>query len=285
MSYGIFRGSTMSKKAKIITAITTVVAVFLIGFFSYQSYTHTSVKQSEPSVESNSPKASSKDKKTDKSKKDDSRIFLQDQNNPDRVIGIHPQGTNGVYQYRKQSNGNLYPEYKFFNGEISRNKNQLTVKPTSNNSANSFSYKIGKDGTYTDANSNETYVKLNDVNDSSENYDDIYHGKDHGVITVGDDYANPSHDQNDYQKTPIDSQYFRLNNNDYIAPHNRWYHGFHFNTFDVDSYDPSDIIYNDANLDKVMYWKNNGQTHLSQDELAEDYYFNLAMKKGEQHNF
>ncbi|WP_125770243.1 hypothetical protein [Companilactobacillus furfuricola] len=91
-------------------------------------------------------------------KTNDNSIFLQSSDNPDRIIAINPYGSKGVYQYRQQANGDIYPEYKYFNGSTKKAGKNLHVIPTSNATKNnSMSFTKNDKGVYVDNKSGQTY--------------------------------------------------------------------------------------------------------------------------------
>ncbi|AKP67896.1 hypothetical protein [Companilactobacillus ginsenosidimutans] len=286
----------MSRRAKIITLITTV-AVLLVAFFSYQSYTHISVKDSEPSVSKKAKpvqnvKANNKKKAQ---KKDDNSIFLQDTNSPDRIIAIHPNGSKGIYQYRKQANGTIYPEFKFFNGDAKYSNGNLFVNPNAKNQSESFNFKTDKSGNYVETNSKRKYQEINTSSQQSKNQENsstpsstTAKAKYNGFVAPGAKYAvindvsrlsDPSNDGQNPTYLVAKANYVRIGNGDFVNFYDRDYYGDKINTFNTNT-DVYDVFRNPSNVNKVMFWENNGVRDLSPDELNETTYFNQAMRAG-----
>jgi hypothetical protein len=301
----------MSKRAKIIASISAVVVLLIVGIFSYRSYTNISVKDSNPTVSSKRKVADAKtNNKNTKSKKNDSNIFLQDQNNPDRIIAIHPFGSDGVYQYRQSADGTLYPEYKFFDGSYSLNSKGLKVSPYQNskqtrsfdfskrgnnyfeNGSNNKYHEIAVNQTSTGSNASKAPKNTNSDNDSnsaflngkritSENETDFRKK----IYNSTSDLSDPSRDPNKPQSAQYHSAWVHRDNGDFINPKVKLYMGFHFNAFNVADYNPQKLQERPENKDKVMYYKNNNQTVVSPEEAQENSQFTNDATNGDRNYF
>ncbi|MQS53017.1 hypothetical protein [Companilactobacillus mishanensis] len=166
----------MHKHIKLIVslAVIFVAVVFGIVYTAYNSYQDTNISPSENNSKKDAAKAdtSSKPYKKKASAKSDENIFFQDKQNPDRVLAIHPFGSKGVYEFRKQANGNLYPEHKFFDGTVSKDKNgNITVTPD-NGEKSARSISVSKDKTannsYSDTDSGTNYDLMSNVTGSND---------------------------------------------------------------------------------------------------------------------
>lgn len=275
-----------------------MVVVALAAFFAQQSYSNIGV-QDNPKVttknvdktpknrQSKSKKHHSKKRNNDSKK--DQNILLQDANNPDRVIAIHPYDSNGIYQYRAQANGSLYPEYKYFNGNVVRQGNKLIVTPVNNaSSKKSFTFVKGNDGTYREANSGQTYRPMN-TSEPTNSSNDHLTAQDpiSGVMKdVLDNTSNPTQNANG---TATGKNEFRvpfpLSNGSYFDMVNKFFYGPNSEDLNMTEFknNPSKYLNEDSPADymanEMMYYKQNYQTEISQKEIDEDIYWNDAMDK------
>lgn len=124
---------------------------------SISFYNNTDVKKSDNQEKKNKVTAASKKGESDKTIKD---IYLQEKQNPDRVLAINPENTNSIYQYRKDQSGKLYPENKFFSGKTNRRNNILTVSPNDGSDAKKINLKINSDNSIEDMSSKEKYKNI-----------------------------------------------------------------------------------------------------------------------------
>jgi hypothetical protein len=189
----------MTKKTKYATytAVGAFLLIFLISVISFNNYNNSGVMNTSEQKEGISI-ASSKNNSKNKT-----NLFLQDKNNPDHILAINPYGSDGVYQYRKQANGDIYPEYKFFDGHLSTKKSNLRVSSTSGEVSKSITLKKSGNGDY-QSNSGNKYRELSvsTQNDDSKKmtYDNNgtdstieYQGKD--PYTDDDSFETFSEDQ------------------------------------------------------------------------------------------
>ncbi|MQS89829.1 hypothetical protein [Companilactobacillus mishanensis] len=243
-------------------------------------------------VSSNNTKHSKK--KTNKNKTNN--IFLQDNKNPDRIIAINPFGKHGVYQYRQQANGNIYPEYKYFDSKTSFKNGNIRVTPTSKNSkAKSFNFYGKSNKQVKDKASGDTFTVL-DNNDLTTNDDDTSAANasntdnipidqrdymkhvsrnniqfkdddtymDQVKKVVSADLSDPSDSSSSNSKEATFSGIVHLKNGDFIDVNRRVYYGYHFNDFDVKNFTPYKYMYTEShNPNDIMYYRNNNQTNVT----------------------
>lgn len=276
----------MHKRIKLMGIFGGIIVIIAVAiFFSYQSYSNISLSndsQMTPNKTDKNNKTASK--KTSKN----NNIFLQDKDNPDRIIAIHPYGSNGVYQYRSQANGNLYPEYKYFNGQVSSKNNKLAVSPLKNTSAKSFSFKKNSDGSYHNTNNGHNYQKLattrNDhdglsVDDSSN--DSVSDNTiEDGLNEILKDRSNPTYgnDTIDVSQEALQNyrHYIKLKNGDYYDANSDFFYGPNSEKFTTDDFKNNPDAYADPDYhieDSMMYYKNNNQTHVTNEEINENVYW------------
>ncbi|AKP67615.1 hypothetical protein [Companilactobacillus ginsenosidimutans] len=264
----------MSNRSKTLISIGSIIVIILIGYFSYQSYSNISVKNSNPAVsqksKTNKKKIADAETTKKRGRKDtNDNVFLQDKNNPDRIIAIHPFGSNGVYQYRRQSNGNLYPEFKFFDAKISRKVGQLKVHSTGDN-AKSFNYKTDSKGNYIDVTTGKVMTPL-EINKHHSNRGDIMtahtsNNSNKGSI-VYQDSSNPQGDHID-NSHPYFTGLVHLANGDFIDTRYSEYLGNNYNPKYNSKYADKSIVYDDNHINDVMYYAQNDTTDVSNEDIG-----------------
>jgi hypothetical protein len=170
------------KRVQIGIGILVATIALIALYFSYRSYTQIDVNKKDASSTSvTTAKSASKKAKSQKN------IFLQNKQDPDRIIGIHPNGSDGVYQYRKQANGTIYPEYKFFDGNVSANGNKLNVAPNNSERASQkMSYVSTGNGEYRDEQTGAQYQKVNIATEEKSSTD-----QNDGKVAIETSYSNP----------------------------------------------------------------------------------------------
>lgn len=267
-----------------------VIVVLLAAYASYKSYTNIGVGD-DPKVQTSVKTPTVHKQKTDsrphKPRKKDSNIFLQDTNNPDRIIAINPYGSDGVYLYRKQANGDIYPEYKYFNGKTNISGNKLTVSSKEASSKNSnFSFELSNNGTYRDTNTGDHYQPIaagKDQNSRPASKPLYINGQQMRpnetiaeFVTRASKYAsNPSYDaSSDVAYNDNYHDFIKLKNNNYYDTIFKKIYGENASQVDLNDFSNHPEKYVDPNFDitqDAMYYKQNGQTQVS-DDSAEEYY-------------
>ncbi|WP_125709859.1 hypothetical protein [Companilactobacillus zhongbaensis] len=262
-----------------------VIVVLLAAYTSYKSYTNIGVGGDDPKVETTNTKSTKSQKSPKKDhkgpNKKDSNIFLQDTKNPDRIIAIHPYGSDGVYLYRTQANGAVYPEYKYFNASLQQSNTRLAVQPIGNSiDTQSMTFIKNQNGLYVDNNTGKTYTQLNNhENDKDYNTLDIRnHNKD-----VLNNTSDPTHDEttNDSSKNDLRTQhhYIILKNGNYYDQFLGTFYGKYPQNYTYDELlqDGSQYIdHSQTPSDDVMYYKDNNQTHVTNSEVDENIEWNKA---------
>lgn len=272
-----FRGNYIMKQtSRRYLIIGAIVCIALIaGYFSYQSYSNISVNHQTTTSEHAKPdhKATAS-KKTSKKDPNDENIFLVDQKNPDRIIAINPGGSKGIYQYRKQSDGMIYPEFKFFNGSISYNKNGIEIVPDSKSTSNDpFRFTKTSDGAYIDK-SAQVYYKMYD------GFQNTTHTADSSGLDPNSALLDPSDpsatENNPSPFSPKSLMYlFRLSNGDLYQPYTGLYYGKNWKSFNVSTFNSKDKSQLWDTSSDIMYYKQNESTALSSQEIK---YYQVAYR-------
>ncbi len=302
----------MKKRTQHFTIAGAIVAVILlIGFISYKSYSNIGVGDGDnPSVESSKvgqKKVSKNNAKSTKQKKGKNALFLQDTKNPDRVLAINPSGSDGVYQYRRQANGNLYPEYKFYSGSAKIVDNKLIITPYhGQKNMTPYSFEINKNGNYTELSSGKKLTVLN-VNSTIENSDNlnstlssrpgiskaatIQHNtfvnnsrtnmKKNGITSsttfseitsfISNNYSEPSSRTTGNITSSPKIPFIHLNNGDFLIPATNHYLGNNASSFDYGnySYNYYKNDYNHSqNVSDIMYYRDNESTEVTDNDLS-----------------
>lgn len=252
------------KLKKIALAVILVAIVFgIIIFAVHQNFDDTDIKSTDKATDKVS--ASKKDNSNKNSKK--KSIYLQDTEKPDRILAIHPHGTDGIYQYRKSSDGSLYPEQKFFQGDVSLKGDSISVKPDDKqSSAKGFNFKKQSDGKVVDVDSGHHYNALTPEKAKGDEKPD-----------AGSVSKQPQHDP-DYVETstePRDVAYM-LENHNFYNPYRNTYYG---KGDDYKSFDPSKFNADDyADDNNIMSGNQNGQTEIAERNKLEQQYWHEAIK-------
>lgn len=268
-----------------------VIVVLLAAYTSYKSYTNIGVGGDDPKVETTNKTTINNHHKKNISNKKNSNIFLQDAQHPDRILAINPNGSNGVYLYRMQSDGTLYPEYQYFNGQTKVSEDSIVT--TSNNAKTNNSFKLKKtnhsNDVYQDSDSGEIYNALvsptvnqkidnmlsktnnplfltvkKGTNESNWNY----------LLRVAKYKSDPS--STDGKKNRglfIQHSYQRLKNGNYYDAMLKQIYGNQPNNVSLSQFykNPSKYIDNSFDITKdVMYYKQNNQTIVSNDSIKEN---------------
>lgn len=270
------------KWALIISGI--IIVLCISSFFIFKSYSNDTI-QNNGNDKTSVSKASDRPKKSSKNK---GGIFLQDSNNPDDIIAINPYGSKGIYKYRQNSKGKLYPEFKFYDGKLSSTKEGLSFIPNnSRNGVSPYSFTRNNAGNYIDNDSHKSYQKLDTVevpqkNDETPKYYTLpnYNSSNKRTsqsVKTYDDYKHeilgygnqPSYDLdlND-DSIKYKNGFIHLDNGDFLYPGVRGYLGYHFDSFDTTNFDATSYEHMPSNEDKVMYYKQNEQTTLSNNEVT-----------------
>ncbi|AKP67612.1 hypothetical protein [Companilactobacillus ginsenosidimutans] len=259
----------MSKSAKIgLISFLLILAVFA-GYFSYTSYSTTSVNHTSKTSQSNTSTANANTFHKPKKSKIHENEFFVDTNKPDRIIAVNPHGSKGVYQYRQQADGKIYPEFKFFNGSLQQVGGKLIVSPTNSKSpSESFVYEKQPDGNYKEQHTNETYMKYDGFAENNKPHKNGSAYQD-TINEALDNPSDPSHGANNTEPFKTDDKYisYRLKNGDYYQPFTGTYYGKNWATFDYASFDPNDKSKLSDNSNRVMSYKQNNVTELSEDEI------------------
>lgn len=294
----------MKKYRRLIIIIGGFVTIILLAsYFSFKSYTNIGVNDnSQVASSSNKPAKNNNKKQANNSKKNnDKSIFLQNSDNPDRIIAINPYGSKGVYQYRKQANGDIYPEYKYFNGSAKKSDNSLNVVPTSNsNKQSSMNFTKNGNGIYVDKESGQSYNALTTTTSNQTDkkprqldpmYSDMYLD-DNGKIWGANSFTELNHKILDKSSDPelndkSDSSVLRHSPAHYYIP---LANGQYFDISSLNIYggntktnnpvkslqiyhDPDKYAvpnYQEKVKNSMMSYTQNNQTHVSQDEIDEN---------------
>ncbi|WP_125770254.1 hypothetical protein [Companilactobacillus furfuricola] len=265
-----------------------IVVVAFSAYFAFQSYSNTDIDH-EAKVTTSETGSAKATTKSHKKKTTDKPFYLQNTDNPDRFLAINPKETKGIFRYRAQANGDIYPEYEYFNGQTSKNSDNLTVTPknTSNQSA-SFSFVKQKNGQYKDEKTGENYkpvdVEENGSNNkSSKKVDPDWYRK--YLKNSLSSYSNPSKDN--YSKRPYNKdthQPIYLKNGDYYDINENFFYGDKpMNVTFKQVYDDyKNYLYyfeESPSYNRVMYYKNNDIEVVSDDEIKENIEWNKAHNK------
>jgi hypothetical protein len=283
-----------------------VVIILLAAFFAVQNYSNIGVQDSPKVTTSKKSKpAETKKNKSESSKKSaksDQNIFLQDENDPDRVIAIHPYGSNGVYQYRSQANGSIYPEYKLFNGTVSTSGDKISVTPLGNKQNNAgFTFKKDKSGVYHEAGSGQTYqpITIKPANPSNKptnvptpqtppNGGQTLVGEDPytGVIKyILDNSSNPTQDASStVNKGGQFHSFFPFKNGAYFDFINKIFYGPNSENMTMTDLRDNPSEYFDGDVmtqlqNNVMYYRQNNTTTVTNDDVQENIDWNKAMSE------
>lgn len=271
-----------------------VIVVLLAAYTSYKSYTNIGVGGDDPKVETTNTKSTKNQKSPKKDhkrpNKKDSNIFLQDTKNPDRIIAIHPYGSDGVYLFRKQADNTLYPEYKYFNGKSDAKGNKLTVVSNKkSNSQTNFNFSIDKNGSYQEKSTGQEYHQIPVTADSSQNSKPDMNKNNKSLYINGDEMipgesfkeylarispyiSNPTHNSSS-NTTNIDyHDYIKLKDGNYFDTVYKKLYGSTSDKINLTDFynNPQNYIDSNFNIkDDVMYYKQNGQTQVGDDSTNE----------------
>lgn len=283
-----------------------VIVVLFAAYVSYKSYSNIGVgddpkvettekapAQHKQNVKKNAKKDNHPGSKPDKK---DSNIFLQDTKNPDRIIAIHPYGSKGIYLYRKQANGSIYPEYKYFNGDTSLSHGRLIIKPTSKKSdQSSFDFDVHKDGTLEETSSDKNYQPVpiktsngfnNQQGQKSNSTPMMMTINGEQILVKQSDtlpkylnriskyLSNPTQDNNSaVSYVPLNAHDFiKLKDGNYYDTQFKKIYGANSKEINLKDFynNPQKYIDQTYNIkDDVMYYKQNGQTQVGEDSTNE----------------
>lgn len=256
-------------KLKIIGATVILVAViFGVIFFGInQNFDNNDIETANKPTAKVSASKKTDNQKTNKSRKaPDKSLYLQDTEKPDRILAIHPHGTDGVYQYRKSADGSIYPEQEFFKGNVSLKGNNISVQPTDNqSSAKGFNLKKKSNGKVVDEDSGHLYngftIKKNDISNKPKT--------DHVL-------RQPQHNRDyvDNSTGPRDVAYM-LENGDFYNPYRNTYYG---PGDGYKSFDPT--LFNAHKYDDaydIMAGNQNGQTEIAAKNIEEQKNWSIAI--------
>jgi hypothetical protein len=244
----------MSKRAKWVAGILTFVAVMVITvtFVANKNHTDSEIdQQNDPKV----TVSAGTTKKSSKADSDNKNLFLQEKANPDRYLAVHPFGSTGVYEFRKNSNGDLYPEHKFFNGTVSQKDGKLLISPiNSDEKAKPFSLKENGKGGFTNTDSGEDYGNIK-VIESNKN-DQLHYSK--GTIVTSNSQPVYSADYDGPVPEPSHDSTYEVDYQQFYNPYTKIYYGAGdaWKTFDQSTFDSKDH----DNPDSIMHWKINRTT-------------------------
>lgn len=286
----------MKKHRRLLIVLGGFIIIALIAsYFSFKSYTNIGVNDNSEVTTSNNQSAKKHNKKqaNNSPKTNDNSIFLQSSDNPDRIIAINPYGSKGIYQYRQQANGDIYPEYKYFNGSYKKSKSSINVSPLMNNKRKtSLVFKNTGSNKYKDTKSNENFTELNKIGkdkvqiplntndgDSVENqiakrpaskkYLTSVKNTDTPIsfyARVGQHVSDPSQYKFDKNVQPYGS-YYHLSDGSFIVIPYRRYVGHNFQSFDVEKYNNSDPLRHEDSINDAMYYRQNNVTTVSQKDV------------------
>lgn len=293
----------MKKHRRLLIVLGGFIIIALItSYFSFKSYTNIGVNDNSEVTTSNHNSAKKHNKKhaNNSQKTNDNSIFLQSSDNPDRIIAINPYGSKGIYQYRKLANGDIYPEYKYFNGSAKKAGKNLKVIPTSHSTKkNSMNFTKNDDGVYVDKKSGQTYNALTTTSGQNHKkpdtvapmYSDMYLDDD-GKFFGADSFSDLNHKILDKAIDPTlndqtDSSaihhsgahyYIPLANGKYFDIPTLNIYGGNTNKVNPQEvlqvyYDPKTYAvpnYQEKVRDSMMSYTQNGQTHVSQAEIDEN---------------
>jgi hypothetical protein len=272
----------------------SIIALVLVFYFSYTSHVNTTVNNNNSRIHTDSSTNLNKKKnnKKNQSKKSKSNIFLQDSNTPDRIIAINPFGTKGIYQYRKQSNGDIYPEFKIFNGKIYQQGNTMKIIPSNSKNGKPIILNSNKNGTYKDSNSNDSYniIKVNNNNDASKDHSNSNQNTAKATNTSNNDHNNNwkmdgSESYQEYygkisnnfsdpsKSSTAPRKYYQYNmvvdpnNYGLIDTSDNSYWGNNYDQFDVNSYNRDDLLFRAENKEDVMSYRQNNTSSVSDKDL------------------
>ncbi|MFD1470865.1 hypothetical protein [Companilactobacillus mishanensis] len=253
----------MKKHFKLIISIAIIVSAVIFGiiYSAYNSYSDTNIKTTENNINKHNDKAdaSIKTNSNRKKTKSNDNIFLQDKQNPDRILAIHPFGTKGVYEFRKQANGNIYPEHKFFDGKISKsNSGNISVTPNkSNNGARKIAIEKTQSGELKDHDSGTAYTALQTKQESDVTH---YEYKDNSTGEEGkisDNNGSPLYGP-DYNGTfeYNPNSLYRVAPGQFYQPstHTIYGQGDFYKTYDRSTFN----YHIDDDPNSAMYYKQNG---------------------------
>ncbi|WP_125771457.1 hypothetical protein [Companilactobacillus furfuricola] len=272
-----------------------VIIVLLAAYTSYKSYTNIGVGGDDPKVETTNTKSNKSQKSPKKDRKGpnkkDSNIFLQDAQHPDRILAINPNGTNGVYLYRMQSDGTIYPEYQYFNGQTKISKNSIHSISSGAKKNGEFNLKKTdtSNGEYQDADSGKVYNALN-YPTLNQKFDNMLSKTNNPIYLSVKKKANESNFDyllrvTKYKSDPSSSDgqknsglffqhsYQRLKNGNYYDTKSKMIYGNQPNDISLSQFykNPSKYIDNSFDITKdVMYYKQNDQTEVSNDSINEN---------------
>lgn len=271
-----------------------VIVVLLAAYTSYKSYTNIGVGGDDPKVETTNKTTMNNHHKKNISNKKNSNIFLQDAQHPDRILAINPNGANGVYLYRMQSDGTIYPEYQYFNGQTKVSKKSISVIPNSTNNAQTLTFTNSLDtngkGEYRDTKSGKTYNALFLTNFSDGLLSKaISKTKDPFYLTVkkranesnldfllrASKYRpNPSSTDNQMSGYSIyQHHYEKLINGNYYDSMQKKIYGNNPNSISLSQFYKNPSRYVDKTFDitkDVMYYKQNRQCDVTYDSINEN---------------
>jgi hypothetical protein len=295
----------MRKRTKLFAIIGGFIVVILFAVFvGYQNYSNIGVNDnSNISTTNHNKSKTNKHLSTSKPSKKDSNIYLQSKDNPDRILAIHPYGSNGIYQYRAQSKNYLYPEYEYFKGYTSITNRGINVIPFDKSEKySSFYLNKTKNGEYKDSQSGETYestFKSQNSQDHSENtssFDIVNNNFSAWNKKVLEKDSQPVNDTS-FQKGLTTSMHIpiRLKNGDYYDLLTYKIYGNSTINIDPKEFEENNGEYidsnqlfsmaidkNNPNYDKMMYYKQNNVTEVSNDEINENIEYNHAQIKNTQ---
>lgn len=281
-------GELKLKKRKLLFGLSglLIIVVVFSAYFAFQSYSNTDIDH-EAKVTTNEKGSTKATTKRHTKKTTDKSFYLQNIDNPDRFLAINPQGTKGIYRYRAQANGDIYPEYEYFKGQSYKSSGNLKISPKNkSNKSASFSFVEQKNGDYKDEKTGDIYKTVN-VDDggshndvSSKNVDPDWYTN-YRKRTLSS-YSNPTKNDNSQKPYNKDThQPIYLQNGDYYDINENFFYGDKpMNVTFKQVYDDyKNYLYyfeESPSYNRVMYYKNNDIEVVSDDEIKENIEWNKA---------